>query len=170
MLDANRQTKSTFSLTDWFNRPQIIENSKSIIEDLTIGMVTQNLEETDNTFVKQVLIFFCIFKITVWNINFVIFEQINDELFACGNEFGIDLRAADIQRDRDHALSYYNNYRKFCGLKEATSFDDYSDTILPEVILTWYWLLLFFFFWGFSISRLYIFLESSFIEEPLQRL
>lgn len=59
-------------------------------------------------------------------------------MFSCGKEFGIDLRAHDIQRDRDHGLNYYNQYRKYCGLKVAENFDDYSDHISNNVrIFVW---------------------------------
>lgn len=48
-------------------------------------------------------------------------------MFNCrGQGFGIDLRAADFQRDRDHGLAYYNDYRRYCDLEEAYSFDDYK--------------------------------------------
>ncbi|XP_077288392.1 peroxidase-like [Arctopsyche grandis] len=107
LFDNDRSQIGSISLSDWFNRPQVLESGKHMIEHLTRGMVTQNIEETDNIFVKE----------------------INDELFACGRQFGIDLRAADIQRDRDHALGYYNDYREYCNLTVAKNFDDYSDLI-----------------------------------------
>lgn len=71
-------------------------------------------------------------KIIIIKLLSIIF-QVTDKLFACGKKFGIDLRSADIQRDRDHALGYYNDYRKYCGLKEAKSFEDYGDLIPAEV-------------------------------------
>lgn len=54
-MNENRQTVSTVSISDWFNRPQILENGNDTIDQFTIGMLTQNFEETDNIFVKEVI-------------------------------------------------------------------------------------------------------------------
>ncbi|XP_077288395.1 peroxidase-like isoform X2 [Arctopsyche grandis] len=112
LLNANRQTDSVSSISKWFNRPHVLENTSSAMQQLTIGMVTQNLEASDNVFVKEV----------------------TEEMFACEKEFGIDLRATDIQRDRDHAMSYYNDYRKYCNFKVARCFDDYKDLIPADKV------------------------------------
>jgi len=42
---------------------------------------------------------------------------------------GSDLRAIDIQRDRDHGLASYNDYREYCGLPRAKTFTDFADYI-----------------------------------------
>ncbi|XP_018331432.1 uncharacterized protein LOC108741220 [Agrilus planipennis] len=47
---------------------------------------------------------------------------------------GIDLVALNVQRARDHGIPSYNNYRALCNLKRATTFDDLSREIPPEVI------------------------------------
>jgi peroxidase len=46
---------------------------------------------------------------------------------------GMDLRAIDIQRGRDHGLPTYNDFREVCGIKRAYSWDDYLDLISKEV-------------------------------------
>ncbi|KAL3272932.1 hypothetical protein HHI36_014391 [Cryptolaemus montrouzieri] len=47
---------------------------------------------------------------------------------------GIDLVSLNIQRARDHGIPSYNNYRALCNLKRASTFDDLSREIPPEVI------------------------------------
>lgn len=49
---------------------------------------------------------------------------------------GSDLRAIDIQRDRDHGLASYNDYREYCGLPRAGTFDDFGDYISLSVSKT----------------------------------
>lgn len=50
--------------------------------------------------------------------------------------FGSDLRALDVQRNRDHGLASYNDMREFCGLRRAHSWEEYGDLMSPEVIAT----------------------------------
>lgn len=59
--------------------------------------------------------------------------QITLYLFRNGNRLGTDLRAIDIQRNRDHGLASYNDYREYCGLPRARVFSDFSDYISPLV-------------------------------------
>lgn len=50
-----------------------------------------------------------------------------------GRQFGQDLKAFDVQRNRDHGLASYNDMRAFCGIPKAHSFEDFTDLISPEV-------------------------------------
>jgi hypothetical protein len=59
--------------------------------------------------------------------------QITWFLFRNGKHLGQDLRAIDIQRSRDHGLASYNDYRHYCGLPKAHTFEDFGDLIDPEV-------------------------------------
>lgn len=50
--------------------------------------------------------------------------ELTEKLFFNAHAVALDLAAMNIQRARDHAIPEYNVYRKFCGLKEAETFDD----------------------------------------------
>ncbi|XP_050073401.1 peroxidasin isoform X1 [Anopheles maculipalpis] len=50
--------------------------------------------------------------------------DLTERLFEVAHAVALDLAAINIQRSRDHALPGYNDYRKLCGLKVATVFDD----------------------------------------------
>uniref|UniRef100_F7AD85 Peroxidase n=1 Tax=Ciona intestinalis TaxID=7719 RepID=F7AD85_CIOIN len=55
-------------------------------------------------------------------------EGLIDRLFAEEvGKYGKDLPAINIQRGRDHGVPSYNEHRKFCGLKAATTFDELID-------------------------------------------
>lgn len=62
-------------------------------------------------------------------------SQIKHFLFRRGMPFGGDLRAIDVQRNRDHGLASYNDFREFCGLRRATEWEGFLDLISPQVIL-----------------------------------
>lgn len=59
--------------------------------------------------------------------------QIKHFLFRRNMPFGGDLRAFDIQRNRDHGLASYNDLRQFCGLRKAITWKDLTDLIDLDV-------------------------------------
>ncbi|XP_050457801.1 peroxidase-like isoform X2 [Cataglyphis hispanica] len=97
---------SSLRLSDYFNRPGIIEKGNNL-DDLTRGLAYQPQSYTDVFFDKE----------------------ITQYLFRRGRTFGSDLRAIDIQRDRDHGIASYNDYREYCGLPRAKIFNDFADLI-----------------------------------------
>ncbi|XP_052128834.1 peroxidase-like [Frankliniella occidentalis] len=61
-------------------------------------------------------------------------NQIKNRMFAQGKLYGTDVISTDIYRGRDHGLPTYNDYREFCGLRRATDWEDFSDTISQKDI------------------------------------
>jgi peroxidase len=111
LVSETRSRVGSLRLSDWFNRPAILESGDNY-DHLSRGMATQPEELTD--------------------INFD--PEIKHYLFRNGRPFGRDLRAIDIQRNRDHGLATYNDYREFCGLKRAHSWEDFLDLISPQSV------------------------------------
>ena len=62
--------------------------------------------------------------------NFV--PAVSNQLFDEG-PFGLDLIALNIQRGRDHGLPGYIQYRKSCGGKTITNFDQLGPNIDKDV-------------------------------------
>uniref|UniRef100_A0A8D8HKF4 Peroxidase n=4 Tax=Culex pipiens complex TaxID=518105 RepID=A0A8D8HKF4_CULPI len=109
LVSEVRKPTGSLRLSDWFNRPSIIEAGDNY-DFLTRGLATQPEELTDRNFDAEIKHF----------------------LFRRGRPFGSDLRAFDIQRNRDHGLAGYNDYREFCGFKRANTWEDFLDLISAE--------------------------------------
>ncbi|XP_077994498.1 peroxidasin homolog [Glandiceps talaboti] len=54
-------------------------------------------------------------------------DELTEHLFETADELSLDLHALDIQRGRDHALPEYNTWRKYCGLKKAETFSEFTE-------------------------------------------
>lgn len=111
LLSQARDTFGSIRLSDWIDRPAIIEqNNQENFLYLTLGLATQAQELTDDEFDPEV----------------------KDFLFRRDQETGTDLKAIDIQRARDHGMGSYNDLRYFCGLPQASSWNGYLDHITPD--------------------------------------
>ncbi|XP_069703374.1 peroxidase isoform X2 [Periplaneta americana] len=111
LFGEHRYSHGAVRLSDHFNRPQVVEEGNNF-DDLARGMHTQPQEASDKFFTKEITLF----------------------LFRNGQPLGQDLRAIDIQRARDHGLASYNDYRHYCGLPKAHTFEDFGDLIDPESV------------------------------------
>lgn len=111
LITEVRTNTGSLRLSDWFNRPAIIEAGDNY-DFLIRGLATQPEQLTDINFDPEIKHF----------------------LFRRGNPFGGDLRALDIQRNRDHGLASYNDFREFCGLNRAKSWEDFADLLSPKTI------------------------------------
>ncbi|KAK2585041.1 hypothetical protein KPH14_008561 [Odynerus spinipes] len=98
-------------LSDHFNRPAVIEQDGNM-DHLTRGLSYQPEMASDQYFDEEITIY----------------------LFRNGRRLGSDLRATDIQRNRDHGLASYNDYREYCHLPRANNWNDFKDYISEENI------------------------------------
>lgn len=111
LISEIRSSLGSLRLSDWFNRPVIIEQNDNY-DSLTRGLATQPEQLTDNNYDPEIRHF----------------------LFRGNRPFGGDLRALDIQRNRDHGLASYNDVREYCGQRRAHSWEDYGDLISPRIL------------------------------------
>ncbi|GBP47663.1 Peroxidase [Eumeta japonica] len=111
LISEYRDSKGAVRMSDWFNRPLILELGNTF-DELTRGLTTQQQDYSDQ----------------FWD------SEITQFLFRRNNTFGGDLRAMDIQRGRDHGLGSYVATRAACGLPVPRSFHDMTDFISKEVL------------------------------------
>ena len=45
-----------------------------------------------------------------------------------------DIVSINICRAREHGIAGYNEYRQLCGLRRASQFQDFADTMAPEAV------------------------------------
>lgn len=113
-FSLTREDRSSYGhirLTDFIDRPQILEDDDKF-DELSRGLNTQpshGMDEYHDSAVTQFL-----------------FREDNET-------FGIDLKAFDIQRNRDHGIASYNTFRESWGIPRAHSFSDFLDIISEEV-------------------------------------
>lgn len=111
LISELRSSIGSLRLSDWFNRPAIIEVDDNY-DSLARGLATQPEQLTDINFDAEIKHF----------------------LFRRNRPFGNDLRAIDIQRNRDHGLASYNDFREFCGLPRAHNWEGFLDLISPQSV------------------------------------
>ncbi|XP_036149555.1 LOW QUALITY PROTEIN: uncharacterized protein LOC105828648 [Monomorium pharaonis] len=100
-------------LRDGFFNPDMLYQ-ENMIDEMIRGLVTTPMETLDQFITGEVTNH--------------LFEQRGIP------HSGVDLIALNIHRGRDHGLPSYNHYRALCNLKKATTFEDLSREMAPEVI------------------------------------
>ncbi|XP_014367783.2 peroxidase isoform X1 [Papilio machaon] len=106
IVKENRNLERTLRLSDWYNRPSVIEEPDAF-DGLARGLSYQPEDKADQYFD----------------------EETTQYLFRGNSTKGSDLRAIDIQRGRDHRLASYVALRRYCGLSVPKTFDDLSEYI-----------------------------------------
>lgn len=64
----------------------------------------------------------------------VINHQLTENLFELARHVSLDLASINIQRGREHGIPFYNEWRKFCGLHYATTFEELANEIRNQSI------------------------------------
>lgn len=106
MIAESRQPTGSIRLSDWFNNPSVLEKDGNY-EQLSRGMIYQPHDRPNHHLTPEVKHF----------------------LFRHGGPVGVDLKAIDIQRARDHGLASYNDYREYCGLGRVTSWEEFNNLL-----------------------------------------
>ncbi|KAL6261733.1 hypothetical protein P5V15_006822 [Pogonomyrmex californicus] len=113
-MDRNYQNiDPPILLRDGFFNPDMLYQ-ENMIDEMIRGLVTTPMETLDQFITGEVTNH--------------LFEQRGIP------HSGVDLIALNIHRARDHGLPSYNHYRALCNLKKATTFEDLSREMAPEVI------------------------------------
>uniref|UniRef100_A0A182J8M3 Heme peroxidase 1 n=1 Tax=Anopheles atroparvus TaxID=41427 RepID=A0A182J8M3_ANOAO len=108
LVEESMQPTGSIRLSDWLDKPALLEMDGKY-EGLSRGMTTQPHDRP----------------------NFHLSPEVKHFLFRRGRPVGVDLKAIDIQRARDHGLASYNDYREHCGLPRVTGWEDFRELLRP---------------------------------------
>ncbi|CAK1579404.1 unnamed protein product [Parnassius mnemosyne] len=104
LYTEHRFPYQSIRLSDWMNKPSILEKNNGY-DGLAIGLSFQPQDKSDQYFDLEV----------------------TQYLFKGNQTLGMDLRAIDIQRARDHGVGNYIDLRSYCGLSIPKTFNDLCD-------------------------------------------
>ncbi|KFB47945.1 AGAP013282-PA-like protein [Anopheles sinensis] len=110
--EESRKSLTKVDINDHTNNPTILEQTSDRYPNLLRGMTTQPMGLNDASLDPATKHF----------------------LFRFNNMFGVDLKALDIQRGRDHGLPGYNDFAYYCYKKRASTWEDYNLSLLPGAI------------------------------------
>ncbi|CAL2041089.1 unnamed protein product [Caenorhabditis brenneri] len=115
MNDNFQNMTNHVNLTETFSNPSpVYDKNSGHMESILMGLIGASSMAFDRHIVTAV----------------------RNHLFAKpgGPLTGLDLPAVNIQRARDHGVQGYNAYRKYCGLRKATTFSDLRDTMTSDAV------------------------------------
>lgn len=64
----------------------------------------------------------------------VINHELTENLFELARHVSLDLASINIQRSREHGIPFYAQWRAYCGLNHANTFDDLKNEIKNQSI------------------------------------
>ncbi|XP_029348684.1 peroxidase-like, partial [Acyrthosiphon pisum] len=104
------------SLNNHFNQPNHV--MVHFLDQLVRGLATQNTLEVDMGFSSEIINYLYKFR-----------PEIRGYYY-----YGMDVLSLDIQRNRDHGIPSYQQFRKYCGLKDIRNKQDMLEILNPEVL------------------------------------
>ncbi|XP_013100103.2 peroxidase isoform X1 [Stomoxys calcitrans] len=115
LVSSDRLHNKTLRLSNYFQRQGILDmvQMDGNFDALVRGLITQLQKRADDNMDKE--------------IKYYLGRNVL-------HEFGMDLKAIDIQRGRDFGLASYNDYREYCGLPRAYKWSDFATEISQEKI------------------------------------
>lgn len=111
-MDSPTTFDASIRLSDFYFKPKDVEQT---FDQLVNSLAFQAELETDNNYDPEIRDFWLRF----------------------GRPVGDDLRAIDIQRNRDHGLRSFNDYRVWSGKPKAVRWEDYLDTVFQGAVDRW---------------------------------
>ncbi|XP_024082908.1 peroxidasin homolog, partial [Cimex lectularius] len=61
-------------------------------------------------------------------------SELTEHLFTSFHAVALDLASMNVQRSRDHGIPFYNEFREYCNLTKASSFDDLKNEITDDEV------------------------------------
>ncbi|KAL5236551.1 hypothetical protein ACI65C_003961 [Semiaphis heraclei] len=108
LYSEDREFNGSISLKENYNRPTDL--ILKFLDQLVRGLSTQNTQKVDMLFTK-----------TLTNYLYTVHPD---------NLFGMDIVSLDLQRNRDHGIPSYTNFRKYCGLKAIRNVQDLAKIMM----------------------------------------